>query len=135
MTIFRRTLPIAFVRYRTSTRMSAAFRAPAPPTSRWCAWTPPTDVVETATGGFVRVEIAGMDADDFQLSYADGNLTIGGNRRQSLAGAFQGCHQKEIATGEFWYQVAVPWRADPDSIHAEYRDGFLTVSLPRKPSS
>jgi HSP20 family protein len=97
---------------------------------RTFTWQPPTDVYETADGGLVRVEVAGLAGDDFRVALSDGVLTIAGIRREAKPGTCVTCQQMEIAYGRFWTEARVPWQVDTDAIRAEYRDGFLTVWLP-----
>ncbi len=94
-------------------------------------WTPPTDVFETESGGYVRVEIAGMSRGDLDLGFADGRLVIAGSRGE--LGSLRGgqCALKEIASGCFCVEVDVPWNVDTALVQASYVDGFLTVELPR----
>lgn len=93
-------------------------------------WCPPTDVFETDTCGVVKVEIAGMDEDDFEISFANRVLTIAGERRHDPAEklAYQ---QMEISYGRFKTDVYVPWPVAEDEIEAQYKDGFLLVTLPK----
>lgn len=101
-----------------------------PPASQRCLWCPPTDVYETATEAIVKVEIAGVDEDDFQISFSDGVLTVAGKRREQ-GGGRRAYHQMEIWSGPFRSQVDVPWQVDADAIEAKYSAGFLIVRLPK----
>ncbi len=93
-------------------------------------WHPPTDLFETEHAYVVLVEIPGMQADEFDVTFERGKLTIRGNRRERRdLGAY---HQMEIAYGEFLSEVALPGAIDPDGIEALYQDGFLRVIMPKK---
>lgn len=116
------------------------------PPRRWLplryikTWRPPTDVYETDDSVVVKVEIAGMEEGDavftskFTISLADRNLTITGVRpdplteTQALTLSYQ---QMEIRYGEFETEVYLPWAIAENEIEATYRDGFLTVVLPK----
>jgi HSP20 family protein len=100
------------------------------PARRPCVWCPPTDVYETADAAVVRVEIAGVEEDHFDISFADNVLTIAGVRRsrETEQRAYQ---QMEIWSGPFRTQAHIPWRVDVGSIEAHYADGFLVVRLPK----
>jgi HSP20 family molecular chaperone IbpA len=98
-------------------------------TSRPHEWRPPTDVLETEETIFVRVEIAGMKDENFSIIHDKGRLTIRGVRPdQAERRAF---HQMEIRFGEFRTEVELHWEVDSQAIEAEYRDGFLWVTLPK----
>lgn len=92
-------------------------------------WTPPTDVYETEQDVVVRVEIAGMQKSEFSILLEGNLLTIQGNR-PDVAGR-RAFHQMEIPFGEFRSQVELHWEIDHTAVRAEYKDGFLVVTLPK----
>lgn len=100
------------------------------PARHHCVWCPPTDVYETADAAVVKVEIAGIDEDHLDISFADNVLTVAGVRRdqETEQRAYQ---QMEIWSGPFRTQAYIPWRVDTDAIQAHYADGFLVVRLPK----
>ena len=92
-------------------------------------WSPPTDEYETATAYVVRVEIAGMREEDFEVLLENDTLLISGSRSDFPdRRAYQ---QMEIRFGKFATSVNIPGPVDVDQAHAEYKDGFLTVVLPK----
>jgi HSP20 family protein len=103
--------------------------------SRWMLahhgriWQPPTDVFETDDSIVVKVEVAGMEEDDFAITFADRNLIIAGVRHDPSAKL--GYHQMEIPYGEFRTDVYVSEAIDVDRIQADYEAGFLQVTLPK----
>jgi len=96
-------------------------------------WSPPTDVYETENAYVVRVEIAGMREDDFEITFEDNFLMISGSRPDvSERRAYQ---QMEIRFGKFETVVGLPDPVNLDASRADYSEGFLTVTLPKaKPS-
>jgi HSP20 family protein len=92
-------------------------------------WQPPTDVYETEDHVVVKVEIAGMQAGDFDISLNARRLTIGGVRHDPSAKL--GYQQMEIQYGAFETHVHVPKPVEEDGIEATYKDGFLVVRLPK----
>lgn len=92
-------------------------------------WSPPTDVYETADNVIVRVEIAGMQKSEFSILLEGNLLTIQGNRSDSARR--RAFHQMEIPFGEFRSQVELHWEIDHAAVRAEYKDGFLVVTLPK----
>ncbi len=95
------------------------------------AFRPPTDVYETETHVEIRVEIAGMRPEDFQISLSDQRLTVSGTRHDTVAKAKRAYQQMEICWGEFRTDVYLPWPVDEDGVEAGYQDGFLTIKLPK----
>ena len=101
-------------------------------------WQPPADVHETAAGVLIKMELAGVTAEDLQVSLsADGRrLTVSGVRaeRQDERLERKGCHQLEIYFGPFERTFPLPPESDidRDAISASLRDGFLVIALPRR---
>ena len=92
-------------------------------------WRPPTDVLETEEAILVRVEIAGMQNANFSVTLDERNLVIRGVRPDQVdRRAF---HQMEIRFGEFVTEVELHWVINTQFIEAEYKDGFLWVTLPK----
>ncbi len=97
-------------------------------------WRPPTDVYETDNAVVIKVEVAGMRPDDFDISFADRILKIYGVRTDGQRK--RSCHCLEIPYGEFLSEVFLPGNYDTEAIEAVYKDGFLTITLPiRKPDA
>ena len=96
---------------------------------RSTVWSPPTDVYETDKAYIVRVEIAGMREEDFEVALEDHTLHISGVRPDSSAR--RAYHQMEIRFGKFATSVGLPNPVEDEQSHAEYKDGFLTVILPK----
>jgi HSP20 family protein len=92
-------------------------------------WHPPTDVYETDADITVKIEIAGVEEDDFAVRLEGRVLTVYGYRCDPAAKlAYQ---QMEISYGEFRSQVYLPGEVDADGAKAAYEDGFLYVVLPK----
>lgn len=92
-------------------------------------WSPPTDNYETEESYIVRVEIAGMREDDFEIAIENNTLLISGIRPDlSERRAF---HQMEIRFGKFETTVNIPKPINSEEASAEYKDGFLVIKLPK----
>ncbi len=92
-------------------------------------WKPPTDVYETNSHIVVKVEVAGMKPEDFEISFSSRTLTISGVRVDPVEKlAYQ---QMEILYGRFETQVYIPGPIEEDRIEAVYEDGFLKVLIPK----
>ena len=97
---------------------------------RSSVWSPPTDVYETEDSFVVRIEIAGMREEDFEVTLDNGELTVSGVRPDiSERRAY---HQMEIWFGRFEVNIEIPLPVNADASVAEYRDGFLSINLPRE---
>ena len=92
-------------------------------------WNPPSDVYETENNYVVRVEIAGMREEDFEITVEENFLMISGSRPDiPERRAYQ---QMEIRFGKFESVVGLPGPLDLETSSAEYKEGFLTVTLPK----
>lgn len=96
---------------------------------RTSLWTPPTDVYETEENYIVKVEIAGMRDEDFDVAFEKNLLMISGYR--SDLNERRAYRQMEIRFGRFEIAVEVPVVVDIDRATAEYKDGFLTIVFPK----
>ena len=92
-------------------------------------WRPPTDVYETDTSAVVRVEIAGVEEEDMEISFANRVLTVTGRRCDPAAKLTY--QQMEIKYGDFRTDVFLPWTVKERDIEASYEDGFLVIVLPK----
>ncbi len=93
-------------------------------------WRPPTDVYETEENIVVKVEIAGMRDEDLEVVVQDNLLLISGSRSDSVER--KAYHQMEIPFGKFSVGIELTIQVNTDNAIAEYKDGFLTIQLPKE---
>jgi len=105
--------------------LDSAYRLTGAAGSR--AWSPTLDVYEDADAVTVKVELAGMKKEDFELSLEDGALTISGKRETKEEN--RESFRSERFFGSFSRSVALPSPVKPDDVKATYEDGILTVVL------
>jgi HSP20 family protein len=99
-------------------------------------WEPRVDVLEDQRRVVIKAEIAGVRGEDIQLLYMPErhSLLIRGVRRDESVtdGDGQSVRQLEIMYGEFAREVPLPEvDVDPQSMRAQYRNGFLIVVIPK----
>jgi HSP20 family protein len=92
-------------------------------------WSPPTDVYETEDSYVVKVEIAGMRDEDFDVAFENNTLWISGYRPDR--NERRAYHQMEIRFGRFELAVEIPIPVDIEKATAEYKDGFLMIVFPK----
>ena len=97
-------------------------------------WKPPTDIYETEDAIVVYMDIAGMHAEDFSVEYAEGVLTIAGERTVRREEGKPHFHVMEVQVGPFERRFRLPVPVDPESISASYEQGFLEVRLTKLPT-
>lgn len=93
-------------------------------------WSPPTDMFEADDVYVVRVEIAGMSEEDFNVSIEDDNYLVVSGVRPDLPER-RAYHQMEIRFGKFMTAIGLPGPVDVDQANADYKNGFLLVTLPK----
>lgn len=91
-------------------------------------WKPPTDIYETDEALVVYMDIAGMQSEDFTVEFAEGILTIAGERKPRREGKPH-YHAMEVQVGPFERRFRLPVPVEPESIRANYENGFLEVRL------
>ncbi len=96
---------------------------------RSTTWSPPTDIYETEESWVTKVEIAGMRDEDFEVAFENNILLIRGKRPDLVER--RAYHQMEIRFGTFEIAVEVPVVVDIEKAKAEYKDGFLVITLPK----
>ncbi|HYL22096.1 MAG TPA: Hsp20/alpha crystallin family protein [Gemmatimonadales bacterium] len=97
-------------------------------------WKPPTDIYETGDAVVIYMDIAGMQAEDFSVEYAEGVLTIAGERTVRREEGKPHFHVMEVQVGPFERRFRLPVPVDPESISAAYEHGFLEVRLTKLPT-
>ena len=96
-------------------------------------WRPPTDVYETEVSWVIKLEIAGMRDEDFEVAFENNVLMISGNRLD--LNERRAYHQMEIRFGKFEIAVEIPMTVNIEKATAGYQDGFLVVVLPKANSN
>lgn len=93
-------------------------------------WTPALDLYQNNDNIVAVVELPGMRKEDIEISLHDGTLTIGGERKEE-PGNGDSATRTERFTGKFRRSVTLPTRVDANKVNATYKDGILTVTLPK----
>lgn len=93
------------------------------------AWQPPTDLYETEDSYTIRIEIAGMNEEDFSVHYAENHISIYGKRQPFNPKCAY--HRLEIPFGEFSTTIQIPENIDIEKASADYENGFLTIHIPK----
>jgi HSP20 family protein len=95
------------------------------------AWLPAIDMHETKDDLVLNVELPGVSEKDVTVSITGDLLTIKGERRWSdEAKGRQSLHTERVY-GQFERLVQLPMAVQGDKVKAGYRDGVLTITLPK----
>jgi HSP20 family protein len=95
------------------------------------SWAPALDVHEDKDSFIVRTELPGLKREDIEVSLHDGALIISGERKVETRREGVEVHRQERYYGKFQRALTLPEPVAADKIKAEYKDGVLTVTLPK----
>ena len=79
----------------------------------------------------MQVELPGFKREDIQVSLQDGVLTISGERKEEKVSKESEVHRQERYYGKFARALTLPTAVAADKVKAAYKDGVLTVTLPK----
>lgn len=96
------------------------------------AWLPAVDVSETEDKITVKAEIPGMEAKDIDISVSGDTLTIKGEKKTETEEKEENYHVVERSYGSFRRAMKLPASVDADKVEATYKNGVLSVVLPKK---
>ena len=94
-------------------------------------WTPALDVYEDKDNVYVRAELPGMRKEEIEVSLHNGSLSISGERKSEDKFKDAEVYRGERFFGRFQRSVTLPTPVAVDKIKAQYKDGILTVTLPK----
>ncbi len=95
-------------------------------------WTPPVDVLEKRDRIVLTAELPGFSEDQVQLRFADGVLTLEGERRFEKEVDEARYHCEERSSGRFSRSFRLPANVDEEGISATFVNGLLVVELPKR---
>jgi len=94
-------------------------------------WSPTCDIEENNEEYVVHAELPGVKKDDINVSLENGMLLIEGKRRQEKEDKGKHFHRVERSYGTFMRRFALPTAVYEDKVMADYKDGMLTVHVPK----
>jgi HSP20 family protein len=95
-------------------------------------WAPPVDVLEKRDRIVLTAELPGLSAEQVQLRFEDGVLTLEGERRFEKDADDARYHCVERSYGRFSRAFRLPANVDEERISATFVDGLLVVELPKR---
>ena len=101
------------------------------PEDRTMKFTPSANLAETEMGYELTLDLPGINPEDVNVELNDGNLVIAGQRKSEHESSDKTFHRVERRYGSFRRVLSIPAPVDEEKISAEYRDGVLTVTLPK----
>jgi len=96
-------------------------------------WAPPVDIYETENELVFKADLPDVQLNDITVRVENQTLTITGERKfDRKENDGKGYHRVERSYGNFARSFAVPNSFDTDKINAGFKNGVLTVTLPKK---
>src|SRR5690606_22545901 len=97
------------------------------------AWAPPVDIVETAEKNVVvRAQLPDIRREAIKVTFENDVLTIQGERKLEKKSEGDTYHRVQRGDGAFRRRFSRPATSDAARVEADYKDGVLTVTLPRR---
>ena len=96
-------------------------------------WVPPVDIMENENELVVKADVPDVKFEDIDVRLENGTLTLHGDRKYEKETTEKGgWHRMERAYGTFERSFTLPETVDPEKVKADYKNGTLTVTLPKK---
>ncbi len=95
-------------------------------------WSPAVDILETEDALVLRADLPDVKAEDIDVRVENNTLTLSGKRTFDKDETVKGWHRIERSFGEFVRSFQVPTTVDTEKVGADYKNGVLTISLPKK---
>jgi HSP20 family protein len=94
-------------------------------------WVPSLDVSETKDKVVVKAEVPGIDPKAIDISLSSDILTLKGEKKKEREEKDENYHLIERSYGSFSRSVRLPAEVQEDKVKASYKDGVLTITLPK----
>jgi HSP20 family protein len=94
-------------------------------------WAPALDLAEGRDQFVVRVELAGVDPKEIEITVSGGTLTIQGERKLEREEKDGHYHRMERSYGPFLRTVRLPSAVEEEKVKAQYKDGVLKITIPK----
>jgi len=103
--------------------------------SSLAAWAPAVDIHETESELVVTADLPGMTEEDIDVRVENNMLTIRGERKFEKSVNEDNFLRVERAYGSFSRSFSLPNTVNTEAIKAEYRNGVLSVKMPKREES
>ena len=107
------------------------FSWPSRDSGLFSGWSPALDVHDDKDSLSVQVELPGVKKDEIDIALHDGVLTVSGERKIERERKEDETFRSERYFGKFRRSVTLPTAVDAGKVKASYKDGILTIDLPK----
>jgi len=105
------------------------------PGDAWAVFSPSVDVDETDDHVRVTAELPGLEEKDFELTLEADRLILRGEKKREHEEERSEGYRLERSYGRFERHIPLPCEVQPDEAKATFRQGVLTVTLPKPPEA
>jgi len=95
----------------------------------WMPNWPNVEVVETSADVKISAELPGLDEKDVEVFMSDGSLVLRGEKKSEIEDKERAFSERSY--GRFERRIPLGWEVEEDKVNASFRNGVLTVTLPR----
>lgn len=98
-------------------------------------WTPTVDIYEEKNHLVVEADLPGLKKEEVEVRLEEGSLVIQGERKLETEVKEENYYRAERAMGSFYRCMGLPFEVKAEDIEANFKDGVLTVRLPKPPEA
>jgi HSP20 family protein len=99
------------------------------------AFSPLANVAETENGFEITLDLPGVKPEEVNIEFRQGDLWISGELKQEQESKGKNWHRMERQWGQFRRIISLGQNVDADKVEAEYKDGVLTITIPKAESA
>lgn len=92
---------------------------------------PAAEMKETDEAIHLKLEVPGLEAKDLNVEVTADSVSISGERQTETKTEEKGMFRSEFRYGKFQRVIPLPAQVDNQKVQAEYKDGILTLNLPK----
>ena len=95
-------------------------------------WSPAVDIFENENELVLKADVPEVDPKNVGIQLENGTLTLKGERKFEEQKNGKAFHRLERSYGSFVRAFSLPETVDPEKVKADYKNGVLTITLPKK---
>ena len=112
-------------------RLNRFVRGSEPDALTFGDWAPAVDIKETEKEYVVTADLPDVKKEEVKVSFHEGVLTLEGERKLEKEEKTDRFHRIERGYGKFVRRFALPNEVDSEHVTAEFKNGVLTVRVPK----
>jgi len=132
----RRTSPLGSLQSEVNRLFESVFpSSPEQSEAPSAVWAPTMDLMESDDQYHLSVDLPGVSKKNVSISVENNRLTIRGERSAESRTEDENILRMERSFGSFYRAIRLPESVDEDAIKASFKDGVLSVALPKTEKS